>query len=64
MKRNIGTTDKILRLLAGTALTILAATGTIGWWGWLGLILIATGLMSFCAFYALLGIRTCPADKP
>ncbi len=63
MKRNVGGIDRILRIVVGAALMILAATGTVGWWGWLGVIPLATGLMSFCALYTLLGINTCPVDK-
>ena len=33
MKRNVGGIDKILRIVIGALLMILAATGTIGWWG-------------------------------
>ena len=63
MKRNVGGIDRILRIVVGAALMILAATGTVGWWGWLGVVPLATGLMSFCALYTLLGINTCPVDK-
>jgi hypothetical protein len=37
----------------------LAATNTVGWWGWLGVIPLATGLMGWCPPYSLLGINTC-----
>ena len=59
MKRTVGGIDKILRIVIGALLMILAATGTIGWWGWLGVIPLATGLMSHCMLYSLLGINTC-----
>ncbi len=59
MKHNVGGIDKVLRIIIGAALMILAATGSIGWWGWLGVIPLATGLMSYCMLYRLLGINTC-----
>ena len=59
MKPNVGGIDKVLRIIIGAALMILAATGSIGWWGWLGVIPLATGLMSYCMLYRLLGINTC-----
>ena len=59
MKHNVGGIDKVLRIIIGAALMILAATGSIGWWGWLGVIPLATGLMSYCMLYRLLGIITC-----
>ncbi|MFA7438808.1 DUF2892 domain-containing protein [Castellaniella sp.] len=60
MKINVGTIDRILRLIVGLVLIVLAAMGTIGWWGWLGIIPVATALFRFCPLYAILGIRTCP----
>lgn len=59
MKRNVGGIDRILRIVAGLVLMGLAATGTIGPWGWLGAIVLATGVFSFCGAYTLLGFNTC-----
>jgi len=60
MKFNVGTIDRVLRIVAGVALMGLAATGTIGVWGWIGVVPLATGLFKFCPVYALLGLSTCP----
>lgn len=38
MKANVGTIDRVLRAILGLVLIGLAATGTVGWWGWLGVI--------------------------
>ena len=35
--------------------------GTIGAWGWLGVIPLATGLFRFCPAYLPFGLSTCPA---
>ena len=59
MKVNVGGTDRLLRVIAGIVLIGLTLMGTIGMWGWLGLILIATGIFSFCPAYGILGIKTC-----
>ena len=59
MKVNEGTIDRALRVLAGLVLIALAVTGTIGVWGWIGLVLVATGAIGFCPAYTLLGINTC-----
>ena len=40
MTQNVGGIDRMLRIVAGLALIILAATGTIGPWGWLGVIVL------------------------
>ena len=59
MKSNIGNIERILRVLAGLVLIGLTLTGTIGLWGWLGIVPLATGLVGWCPPYALLGISTC-----
>ena len=63
MQANVGTIDRALRIVAGLILIALAATGTVGWWGWLGIVPLATGLFRFCPAYPLLGINTCPAKR-
>ena len=64
MKSNAGSLDRILRIVAGLVLIGLAATGTVGLWGWIGVVPLATGLFGFCPAYTLFGIRTCPAKQP
>lgn len=64
MKANVGTVDRVLRIVLGLALIALAATGTVGWWGYLGVVPLATALFRFCPAYALLGINSCAMKKP
>ena len=59
---NVGGTDRLLRVIAGLVLIGLTLMGIIGVWGWIGLILLATGIFSFCPAYGLLGIKTCKTD--
>ncbi|HAA46046.1 MAG: conserved hypothetical protein, putative membrane protein [Halomonas sp. 54_146] len=59
MSSNVGGIDKILRIVVGIVLIVLALTGTIGVWGWIGVLPLATGLFNFCPAYKLLGINTC-----
>lgn len=61
--KNIGSADKIARLVVGALLIVLALTGTIGLWGWIGVVPIVTALMNWCPAYTLLGIKTCPTDN-
>lgn len=63
MKANVGGIDRILRIVAGLALIALAATGTIGIWGWIGIAPLLTGVFRFCPAYTLLGMNTCPMGK-
>lgn len=58
MKANLGNIDRALRIIVGLALIGLSVAGVIGWWGWLGVILLATAFISFCPLYAMLRINT------
>jgi hypothetical protein len=60
MKANVGGFDRLIRIVAGIVLIALAAMGTIGWWGLIGIVPLATGLFRFCPAYSLFGLNTCP----
>ena len=60
MKANVGGFDRALRIMVGLVMVIMAIGGAIGSWGYLGLIVLATGVFSFCGAYTVLGINTCP----
>lgn len=62
MNCNVGGLDRMLRIAAGVVILALGAFGPLGWWGLVGLVPLATGLVRFCPAYTLLGIRTCAAD--
>ena len=59
MKKNVGGIDRTLRIVLGLVLIGLAASGTVGWWGYLGVVPLLTGLIGWCPPYALLGWNTC-----
>ena len=59
MTRNLGQLDRIARFAIGALLVVLALIGTIGIWGWLGLILVGTAFMNFCPIYRVFGLKTC-----
>jgi O-antigen ligase len=59
MNCNVGGIDRVVRLAVGLALVVLAATHTVGAWGWLGLIVLLTGIIRWCPAYALFGFKTC-----
>ena len=63
MKINEGVVDRSLRVIVGLVLIGLAATGTIGMWGYIGIIPLVTGAVGMCPLYSLLGINTCPASR-
>lgn len=63
MKTNEGTLDRAVRIVAGLALIGLAATGTAGAWGWIGVVPLLTGAIGLCPLYSVLGINTCPTRR-
>ena len=63
MKANVGGIDRIARIIVGLVLIALAATGTVGVWGWIGVVPLLTGLIRWCPLYPLLGISSCPLKK-
>ena len=58
MKCNVGGVDRILRIVVGLALIAMALTGTVGVWGWIGIVPLASGVLKFCPAYTLLGINS------
>lgn len=64
MKTNVGSTERVIRIILGLVLIGLAATGSIGLWGWLGVVPLATGLAGWCPPYAMFGISTCKMRNP
>ena len=66
LKTNVGGIDRVLRILVGLALIagyFLNPDATYRWAYLLGIIPLATGLMSTCPLYSILGISTCPMKK-
>jgi len=55
---NVGNLDRLVRLFLGLVLIAGAATGLIGPWGYIGLVLMLTGVAAYCPFYALVGFST------
>ncbi|HUX53388.1 MAG TPA: DUF2892 domain-containing protein [Williamwhitmania sp.] len=62
MKKNVGSADKIIRIVIGVA---IAAAGIYyqSWWGLVAIIPLATAFMGSCGLYSLVGISTCKTKK-
>jgi len=58
MKSNVGSLDRVLRLVVGCAL-LGAGYFFKSWWGLVGLLPLLTGLCRFCPAYLPLGLNTC-----
>jgi hypothetical protein len=68
MKTNVGSTDKIIRIVLSVVFAALYFTGTVT--GTLGMVLLVLGgvflttsLIGFCPLYTLVGMNTCPVKK-
>lgn len=68
MKANMGSTDRIIRVLIAAVFAVLYFTGTVT--GTVGLVLLVLGavflltsVVSFCPLYALFGISTCAVKQ-
>ena len=63
MNPNVGTADRIIRLLVGLGLLSLLVVldGNARWFGLIGLVPLLTAGIRFCPLYTVLGIRTCKA---
>jgi hypothetical protein len=69
MKKNMGTADRVIRVILAAIFAFLYFNGTVT--GTVGIVLVVLGavfaltsLVSFCPLYAIFGIRTCPVEKP
>jgi Protein of unknown function (DUF2892) len=62
-KTNVGTIDRIARVLIGITLIALTLTGTIGVWGWIGVVPLLTAAIGSCPLYTVLGLSTCPMKR-
>ncbi len=63
MKANVGGIDRVLRIAVGALLVVLAALNVIGVWGYIGVVLVASGLLRFCPAYLPFGLSTCPMKQ-
>lgn len=58
-KTNVGSLDRLVRVVLGVFLIALVFVGPQTPWGWIGLVPLATGLLRTCPLYSLVGINTC-----
>lgn len=57
MKTNVGSTDRIVRLVLGVVIILLGIYFK-SWWGIIGIVPVITGLLNFCPAYSLIGVST------
>jgi hypothetical protein len=59
MTPNVGGLDRIVRIVIGLALVAATLFGVIGAWGWIGVVVAATGVFRVCPAYLPFGFKTC-----
>lgn len=65
MNSNVGSFDRVVRIIAGLALiafAVLAKDVSWSWIGWIGLVPLITGIAGRCPAYSIFGISSCPLD--
>lgn len=62
MKCNVGSVDRLLRIIVGLIIAILGVVFD-SWWGLVGLVPLATGLFQFCPLYVLFKLSTAKKEK-
>ncbi len=65
MKQNVGTIDRVIRVVLGVALITFAliGEGVTAKFGWIGVIPLLTAFVGFCPLYTLLGVNSCACKK-
>lgn len=65
MKANIGTTDRIVRIILGLALLSLffILDGGMKYISLVGVVLLLTAFIKFCPLYTIFKVSTCPTKK-
>ncbi len=57
--RNVGNTDRLLRIIVGLVLIALVFVGPKTAWGWIGIVPLVTGVVTYCPLYSLFGLNSC-----
>jgi len=62
MTKNVGSIDRIVRMIAGIA---VISWGVMyhNWWGAVGAVPILTVVMSWCPLYSIFGLSTCRTQE-
>jgi len=63
MKKNVGSTERVIRIVVGASILSLFFIGPESPWALLGIVPLLTGIFGWCPPYAFLGISTCCKNK-
>ena len=65
-KQNVGTVDRVIRVIVGLALLagfFVYPEAGLRWLFLIGIIPLVTGIVGSCGVYSLLGVSTCPTRR-
>jgi hypothetical protein len=62
MKVNIGTVDRVIRVIVGVVIVGLGIRCR-SWWGLIGLLPLLTAAVRICPAYVPFGFNTCPCES-
>ena len=65
-KQNVGTVDRVIRVIVGLALLagfFVYPEAGLRWLFLIGIIPLVTGIVGSCGAYSLLGVSTCPTRR-
>ena len=65
MNRNVGSIDRVVRVLIGLGLLAFAffSGNQYAWIGYIGIVPILTAVFSSCPLYSVLGLSTCAVKR-
>ncbi len=65
MTKNMGSIDRVLRVILGLALLAFAflSGSPYAWVGYIGVVPLLTAALGSCPLYSILGLSTCPAKR-
>lgn len=66
MTKNMGTIDRVIRIVIGLGLlwyALMAPATGYNWIGWIGVVPLVTSLAGVCPLYSILGVSTCAAKQ-
>lgn len=63
LSQNVGTMDRIIRIVLGIILLGIAWQMMLWWAGVIGVVVLLTGVLRWCGLYSLFGISTCKMEN-
>lgn len=63
MQTNVGTIDRIVRIVAGVGIVGATYANMLPIWGYVAVVPVVTAFVGFCPIYTMFGLSTCPAKR-